>query len=165
MANQTLPSVVTQTKFSTTNPVTENTEITLEILQTRLTAAQLLALKTTAIAIVPATLVNANEAIWVDNITLKYNFLTTAYTLNAGTLKIFYGPVANAQALSADLSAAFLTAAASRIIPNIPFLKIGPDTVANMTGQGIFLGNDGAANYTLGDATLDVTVTYSRTTP
>lgn len=162
---QTQPSAVTQLKFSTINPVTQVTETTTEVLQTRVTAAQLLALKTTPVTLIPASLINPNESIWIDNIAMRYNFNTTAYTLNAGTLKVFYGAVANGNALTADLTTNFLTAAATRIIPIIPFLKIGPDTVANMLDVPIMLGNDGAANYTLGDAVLDVTITYGRTTP
>lgn len=159
-----LPNMTTNTKWKSLNEVNNNTETSLEVAQVVVTAAQLLLLKTTAIQIIPAG-IQVGEVIRVDAIHLKYNFNTTAYTLNAGTLKVFYGPVANGHALCADQSASFLTAAASRIISGIPPLAVAADTITNATQQPIMLGNDGTANYTLGDATLTVTIEYSKTTP
>lgn len=128
-----------------------------------LTATQLLALKTTPVQIIAAP--GAGLAIDVLSISLKYKFVTTAYTLNSGTFKLFYGPVANAHALCADQSASFLTAAANRNIIGIPALVAATDTDTNNVNVAINAGNDGTNNYTLGDATVDVVVLYSIITP
>lgn len=161
---QTLPNIPDNLPLEAyTNMQSNNVEYSSEIKQVRLTSAQLLALKTTPVLLVPAP--GLGQIYWMESVTLKYNFLTTAYTLNAGTLKIFYGPVANAHPLTADLSTAFLTAAANRLIVNSPPLVVASDTLANNSNVGLFAGNDGAANYTLGDATVDITIMFGRTTP
>ena len=173
---QTIPLVTNPTKFISINSVTQFTETSLEIVQVRVTSAQLLALHTTAVAIIPPAssvpnvlgtpnFVNSNETIWLENVLMKYTFGTVAYTTTGGTLRLFYGPSTNAHPLIADVSAGFINATASRIIGFVPLLINGPDTIVNMTGQGIFLFNDGTANYTLGDGVLDVTIVYGRTTP
>lgn len=164
MATQpSLPSMTTPRKWASINEVNNNFEYTLEVAQIQVTSVQLLALKTTPINLIPAG-VQVGEVIFVDFYCMTYTFKTTAYTLNAGTLKVFYGPVANAHALTADLSTNFLTAAASRALMGSPTIIVGADTFANNIQQGIFLGNDGGANYTLGDATLTVTIIYTKTT-
>lgn len=159
-AAQTLPNIQGNPKFASSNSQSGNTELTFDVIQVRLTAAQLLALKTTPIQLTPTP--NPGEVICVHCSMFKYTFVTTAYTLNAGTLKLFFGPVANAHAMTADLSTSFLTAAASRVISNVAGITVASDTIANGTGQPIFVGNDGAANYTLGDAVVDITLIYSR---
>jgi hypothetical protein len=123
----------------------------------QITSAQLLALKTTPLQLVPAP--GAGLAIIVHSISLKINFGTVAYTLNAGTLKLFLGTTANAVALTGDLSA-LLTQTSSKENLGVPALATGVQTVANTENQGLFLGNDGAANYTLGDGTLDIVLQY-----
>lgn len=164
MATQpSLPVQTTARKWASINQANGNFEYSIEEMQVQVTAAQLLALKTTPINIVPAGQ-QVGEAIFVDFYCMTYTFKTTAYTLNAGTLKLFYGPIANAHPLSADLSTNFLTAAASRVLMGSPTLIVGPDTFTNNLSQGIFIGNDGGANYTLGDGLLTVTILYSKTT-
>src|SRR5215831_10121310 len=59
-----------------------------------LTSAQLLALKATPVSIIPAP--GSGKFINVIGANVYYSFLTAAYTLNAGTLKLYHGPVANA---------------------------------------------------------------------
>jgi hypothetical protein len=165
MATQpSLPNQTTSNKWKSLNEQNNNVECSIEEMQVLVTAAQLLALKTTPVVIVPAG-AQIGEVIEVDSCSMSYNFNTTAFTLNAGTLKLYYGPVTNGHALTADLSTSFLTAAASRKIVNIQPLATTPDTATNLCQQPIYLANDGAANYTLGDATLTVTIRYSKTTP
>jgi hypothetical protein len=129
--------------------------------RTLITSAQLLALKTTPIQLTPTPA--TGFIIQLENITLRYVFATAAYTLNAGTLKVFQGPVANAKALVAD-QAALLTAVANGNIIGIPALAGGtaasPLTDAQALAQPLFLGNDGGANYTVGAGTLEVVLTY-----
>lgn len=164
-AAQTLPSVTQNLKWKTKNDGSQNDEMSLEVVQLRLTATQLNALKTTSITIVPAPggSQSAGRSYYIYNITAKLNFGTTAFTLNAGTFKLFYGAVANAHPITADLSA-LLTRTANSAAVNIPTLVV-IDAVANTLNQALILGNDGAANYTLGDGTVDVTVIYGITTP
>lgn len=165
MASQpSLPNMTTNRKWGSLNEFNANIENTIETAQVLVTSAQLLALKTTPVNIIPAG-VQTGEVIMVDYAAMTYTFKTTAYTLNAGTLKLFYGTVANGHPLTADLSTNFLTAAASRVQFAFISQDIILDTIANMCQQGIYIGNDGTANYTLGDATLTVTVLYSKTTP
>ena len=120
-------------------------------------SAALLALKTTPLLLIPAP--GPGLAIIVHSVSLKLNFGTTAYTLNAGTLKFFIGTTANAVAITGDLSA-ILTQASSKENVGVPALASGIQSVANIENQGIFLGNDGTANYTLGDGTLDIVIAY-----
>lgn len=163
MATQpSLPNQTVQRKFASVNEYTQNIELTLSMEQTVLTAAQLNALKTTPIALTQPG-VQAGEIVLVDYVSLTYTFKTTAYTLNAGTLKFYYGPPANNWPITADLSG-ILTQAASKASIAWPTVNVGPDSLANMCQQSIYLGNTGTANYTLGDATLTVNVFYSKST-
>ncbi len=122
-----------------------------------LTSAQLLALKTTPISIIPAP--GANKIIEIIDIAARLVFGTTAYTLNAGTLKLFYGPVASAKALTADMSA-LLTQGANATTLNQPILGNATLTDAQAINVAIQAGNDGAANYTLGDGTIEFIIEY-----
>lgn len=164
MATQpSLPVQTTPRKWAALNQANNNFEYTLEELQVQLTAAQLLALKTTPVNIIPGGQ-QVGEVIFVDFYCMTYTFKTTAYTLNAGTLKLFYGTTANAHALTADLTTNFLTAAATRVLMGSPTLIVGPDTNALNTQAGIFLGNDGGANFSLGDGLLTITILFAKTT-
>ena len=78
-------------------------------------------------------------------------------------MKFYYGPVANANVLTADYST-LITEAASYMINNIPILAVGPDTLAHMQNQSIVLANS-SSNYAAGNGTLTVTLLYKRTTP
>lgn len=161
---QTLPNIAPNTPlFQALNQQSGNPMYSFEVVQLRLTSAQLLALKTTPIQLIPAPGGNGLQSYWFDSVTIKYNFGTTPYTLNAGTLKVFYGPVANAHPITAD-AAAILTQGQNRITTNTPTLVVS-DVTANILNQPIFMGNDGGANYTLGDGTIDITVMFGRVTP
>lgn len=159
----TFPNIPNYPEWAVINEQSNNLQDSLRCAQVLLTSAQLLALKTTPVAITPTPNSAVSHGIpLVRGISLSYNFVTTAYTLNAGTFKIFYGTVANAHAITADLSGSFLTATASRKMVCVPTLVV-QDVNANVVGQALFAGNDGAANYTLGDATLQVTIWYTLT--
>lgn len=157
--NLTVPGNLTVTGNITSNA---NTGLTQQVAKVTLSSAQLLALKTTPISLLAAP--GAGKAIDVISITLRYVFGTTAYTLNAGTFKIFYGTTANAHALVADQSA-LLTNTATKTIVGLPTLVVAADSDANSLNNAIFAGNDGGANYTLGDGTVNVTLVYSIVTP
>lgn len=130
--------------------------------RTVITSAQLLALRTTPIqlvALAPAV-ATPNAIINIDTIAMHYLFATAAYTLNAGTLQLFFGPVANALSLCADQSAV-LTNAANRVVPSIIATGIAAQTEALGLVPGIFLGNSGAANFTVGGGSLVVSFAYN----
>jgi hypothetical protein len=160
---QTLPNQPTYPLWISRNQQSYNAQISLECAQTRLTSAQLLSLKTTPIVVTPSPTITG-EALFLHGLMLKYNFNTTAYTLNGGTFKLYYGPVANGHAITADLSTGFLTATSNHVSANIQTL-VASDVTANIINLPLYAVNDGAANYTLGDATVDVTVLFARTTP
>ena len=155
MATQpSLPGQTVNRKWGSINEVNQNIELTLSMEQTILTAAQLNALKTTPIAVtIPG--IQLGEICLVDFVSLTYTFKTTAFTLNSGNLKFYYGPVANNWPITADLSAILTNTATKAMIayPN-----------ANMCQQSIYIANSGAANFTLGDGTLTINVFYSKST-
>lgn len=130
--------------------------------------AQLLALKTTPIQLTnvapilipPADMANTTWIIVPDTIALHYYYATAAFTLNAGTLKLFYGAPANGNALCADQSA-ILTNTTNEVNPWIAVTAPGTLTEANGLQQNIYLGNVGTANFTAGGGTLVVAVTFS----
>lgn len=122
-----------------------------------LTSAQLLALRTTPVSIIPAP--GPGKYIQVESMIMRSVFGGTAYTLNAGTLKMFQGPVANAKALTADQSA-LLTAVANSTNLNIAVVPLTALTDPQIINTDIEMGNDGTANYTLGNGTVIVYVNY-----
>lgn len=124
-----------------------------------LTSAQLLALKATPITIVAAP--GAGLMIQVDALSFYYKFGATGYTLNAGTLKLFMGPAANAKALCASQATGLIDQAANRAVPFVALLNPGALTDAQALNVDLVVANDGAAEFTLGDGTVDVIVAYS----
>lgn len=120
-------------------------------------SAQLLALKTTPVSLIPAP--GAGKMIQVLGCDMRIVFGGTAYTLNAGTLKVFYGPVANAKAITGDQSA-LLTQIANATTLNAAISAETTLTDAQALNVDVELGNDGAANYTLGNGTLVVYLEY-----
>jgi hypothetical protein len=121
------------------------------------TTAQLLALKATPITIVAAP--GAGLALSVHKVTLKQNFLTAGYTLNAGTLKLYQGPPASAIPLTADLSGV-LTPGADTDVVGAPIISPGAQTAAASENVALTIGNTGAAEFTAGAGSLDVIVEY-----
>jgi hypothetical protein len=130
-----------------------------------LTAAQLLGLKAGGgLQLAPVPLKNilpgAGLALVLDNVSVRVNFKTTAYTLNAGTLKVYLGPPANAVPVSADLSSILTQAATSDLIGS-PGLATAAILQALAENVPLYIGNTGAAEFTLGDGTLDIVITYN----
>ena len=167
------PFLIVASKSSVQNPgrVIPDTIIGMENRFERitLTSAQLLALKGADVQIVPQAVFTPSGvqgkpgvglAYAVESVHMRFNFLTTAYTLNAGTLKLYQGPSANNIPLTADLSA-LLTQVATFDNIDIPILPTGPQTQANIENQPITIGNTGTAQFTLGDGTLDVILQYT----
>ena len=121
------------------------------------TSAQLLALKGADILIVPKP--GPGFAIDLQTLSLRINFVAPAYTLNAGTLKIYQGPSVNNIALTADLSA-ILTQGGTSDNVGIMAATTGIAIQANVENQGLTLGNTGTAQFTLGGGSLDVILCY-----
>lgn len=135
-----------------------------------LTAAQLKAAfgATADVTVVPQTVFTPSGtqgkpgpglAYRVHSLALRYNFKTTDYTINGGTLKLYHGPSANAIPLTADLSA-ILTQGHNADNIDIALLATGVQTQANIENQPIVI-SVGTASFTLGDGTLDVIVEYT----
>ena len=122
------------------------------------TSAQLLALKTTPLNIIPAPATGFMNM--VEQFIFRYTFGGTAYTLNAGNLEVFYGPSANAKNLVGDQSA-LLTQGANSTSVGVPALGVATLTDAQSLAQPIVLANTGTANYTLGNGTLEVVTIFS----
>lgn len=127
------------------------------------TSAQLKTLKATPVNIWTPDIVVTDEpnVVYVPiSLSLHYLYKTAAYTLNAGTLILYYGPVANAKPLCADQSG-IITGVANSIDPNIALLDTGVLTEAQSQNMPLVLGNAGAAEFTAGAGSLTVAVTYA----
>lgn len=123
-----------------------------------ITAAQLKAIRATPIQILPAP--GAGLANMVTMIAYYYRFLTTAFTINAGKLRLFQGAVANNIPIHADIATGFIDQVVNETILNPPQIIQGPAIDANLVNQAINLANDGAAEFTLGLGSVDVVVVY-----
>lgn len=128
-----------------------------QIASLTVTSAQLLALKGADVLLVPAP--NAGYAIDAQSVSLRLNFKTTAYTVGTGTLRVYLGPSANGVTLIPDQSSLIGVAVTTDNI-GIPTTASGNTIQANVEKQGVYLGNQGAVQFTLGDGTLDVVVAY-----
>lgn len=128
-----------------------------------LTAAQLKALKATPISIIAAP--GSGKFIQVMSCSVRYTFLTTAFTLNAGTLKLYHGPVANAKPLTADLASGIIDQTANTSDLDVPILATGALTDAQALNVDIEVGNAGAAEFTLGLGSVEFFVQYQIMTP
>jgi hypothetical protein len=134
-----------------------------------ITAAQLLALNTTPIVILPVpavtTIVGAasplqNVAYVIKSVSTKLNFGTTAFAGGTG-LGLWYGATPTGSAII-SIPPAAVTATASTLVldigPAVPTgYSVSPPTLAE--GQQVILANSGTA-LTAGDGTLDVIVEY-----
>lgn len=163
---QSLPQIPTYDTWRATNEVNGKIQDSLSSFQQVITSAQLLALRATPvkISVTPNASINPDEVLIVRSMNFKYIYNGTAYTLNAGTLKVFYGLVASAHAMTADLSA-LLLGVVNRYSIGVPPLATLNVVTAEALALPIYLGNDGAAEFTLGNGTLTVTTLFSKTTP
>lgn len=124
-----------------------------------ISSAQLLALRATPILnLIPAA--GASSFNQVLQVSFRYLFGTVAYTLNAGTIKLFYGPVASAKALTASVATGLVDQVANRTTLGQAILGQANLTDAQALNVDIELGNDGAAELSLGDGTLEVIIFY-----
>lgn len=122
-----------------------------------LTSAQLLAVFGSGSDITIAEAPGAGYAILPLSVALRINY-KTAYTLNSGTLKLYLGPSANAQPLTADLSGA-LTQTSTKDSLAIALIATGLVAQANAENQPL-VASIGTASFTGGTSTLDMIVAY-----
>jgi hypothetical protein len=126
-----------------------------------LTATNLKALRATPMQLVAAP--GAGKYVRVLSYDLIYTFLTSAFTNTNATMKLFQGTTANAVALTADLGAILTNTASRQENGTAPIDVV--DTIAHMQNVGLFLGNDGSAEFLVGLGSLKVLVTYQIVTP
>jgi hypothetical protein len=157
-----LPNIQTYPLWQAVNQQNGNVMYTLEVAQVQVSAAQMNLLRTTPIQLTPTP--SIYQCLWVDTYSVRLDYGGTAYTLNGGNLKLFYGPVTNLNPLTSDLSA-ILTQTASAISINGPILFVGPASFATTQQMPIYIGNSGGANYSLGNSPVTFTVFFGRTTP
>jgi hypothetical protein len=131
---------------------------------TTLTSAQLLDLANTPIQVVPAP--GAGKLIVPISYTIKYNHVTTPYTIQGGSTMIVQytnglGLGSNVIAFVANTLNGFFDSSASQVqVMGLNLSGVQSQVDANdLQGQGLFILINGAL--TLGDGTLDVTVFYA----
>lgn len=121
-----------------------------------LTSAMLLALKATPQIVIPPF--GLAIGIHVLGAAFRYNFATTAYTLNAGTLRLFQGAVA--VPVIASVAAGLIDQAANKDLLDVPIISSGAQNPVALENVNLIVANDGAAEFTLGDGTVDVIVHF-----
>ena len=121
-----------------------------------LTSAQLLALNTTPITLIPAA--GAGNMISIVNATLEYNFVATPYTVPGGTqLQLFV----NTLEVGTDIAAAGLVDQGANTVASTTAANQTTGTAAaTLANQPLTITNS-IGNFTLGDGTLTVTVYYN----
>lgn len=110
----------------------------------------------------PKTLITApgaNKYIEIYSVTYIYNFVTTAYVAGSTNIFVEYanGSV-TVEPLSGGLPASELTGGTTRIYGIPPNAPTG-QALSNVVNQALILGNPGT-NYTVGDGTLIIHITY-----
>ena len=127
-----------------------------------LTSPQLLALRATPVQLIAAP--GAGKYINVISIDMHYTFVTGAYTNINASLKVFYGTTASAKALCADQTALLTQTVNAH---NLGIVKTVNSNLTDALGLnvGIFLGNDGSAEFLAGAGTLKVIMSYQIITP
>jgi len=129
-----------------------------QVAQVSLTAAQINALFTTSIVVIPAV---TGKAIILDDLIVDLSATATQFTAG-GVVNLQYKSTANGAgaALHADIAAATITGATARfIIQRSPLVAGSAITTADIIGQGVYIGAK-TQNFATGTGTAVVTARY-----
>lgn len=125
-----------------------------------LSTAQLLALQTTAVALLPAP--GAGLMLVPLSQTMQYKFNTTAYTLGNADNKLTTEYTGKTTALIAIAAAGLIDQTASQTISNAPAVAKAAITQANSANLGLEVKATGTTPaFTLGDGSVTVTTQYA----
>lgn len=136
---------------SLTGPLTQNT-IKRETLVVGLSAAQIIAMRATPVALVPAP--GAGKCVIVNNITLKMVTTATAFT-GGGAVEFRYTDGSGTK-VSADIAAAVVTAGAGTSFTNVKGIEASLTGTAN---AAVVITNATAA-FAAGTGTATVVIDY-----
>lgn len=137
-------------EYYLSTPVNGNNDVTLGRAYITLTSAQILALNTTPITVIPAP--GAGQLIQVDNAVLRLNFNTTAYT---GTNAIQFSYTNGSGAVvTASPPASFLNSVATAFY-------CAPDAAVLAVVNAPVVVSVPTANPAAGNSTLSIEVFYS----
>jgi hypothetical protein len=140
---------------------TDFSEYPLKFRRLLVTSAQLLAM--TGVTNVPLVPAGGPSIIHVPvMLSLRYFFKTAGYTINAGAvLKLYRGSVIAGHALTADMATGVIDQGANVNLPNQPIIApTTKDTDANTLNQPLIIGNDNAAQFTVGAGSIEVMLAY-----
>ena len=103
-----------------------------------LTAAQIIALYTTSIEVIPAV---AGKCVILDSFTLDLTGTATQFT-GGGVVNLQYDSTANGAGttLHADIAAAVVTGATARVITQRIPKDLSSIATASITGKGVYIG-------------------------
>jgi hypothetical protein len=127
------------------------------VTQVRVTSAQILGMYATPVLMIPAP--GTGKQIILTKITGTYLFGTAAYAAG-GAIGLERANTAHLAGPAASNTLAGATFDGYVASNNFELTPDNTDTVANITGAGIWLSNDTAA-FTTGDGTLLMTISYN----
>jgi len=130
----------------------------IQVVQVSLSSAQILALYTTSVEIIPAV---SGKAIILDSLVFDLTGTATQYA-NGGVVNLQYKNTANGAGttLHADIAATVVNGATARTVTyRIPLVQTSIAT-ADIVGIGVFIGAK-TANFATGTGTAVVTARYS----
>lgn len=151
---------VASPSWNSISEVTTNDEIDSGMIQSKtitLTAAQINALFTTSIEVVPAV---AGKCIILDDMQLDLTGTATQFA-GGGVVNLQYDSTANGAGttLHADIAAAVITGATARTITNRIAKDLSSIATASITGKGVYIGAKTAV-FTTGTGTAKVVARY-----
>jgi len=137
-------------------PSWEDASLTRTI-EVSLTAAQIIALYTTSIEIIPAV---SNKAIILDNFVFDLTGTATQFT-GGGVVNLQYVDTAHGAGttLHADIAATVVTGATGRVLTNRTPKDLSAIATASITGKGVYIGAKTAV-FATGTGTAKCIVSY-----